>query len=265
MTSWLLLALAAAPVDARFVLDVAGVPVTELHVGVDGDTYFYESTPFFTEDAKPTRCERSLGDGTPEVLALLAPPGKGCRTVVEERTGRDEALCVTKTSAHAASGTIDGQRFDATYVEGRLASITVGSAKWRAVSGHERRPDVNPFVAGVAVPPRARVLVPEVAGARWLTTPPRGVGGDDAGRTRCLVLAREYASKRRDARVVTGVVIENGRAYPHAWVATAKEALDPSLAPGDDVQRQYVEFPQDRAGALFLALFDGALKFEAAR
>lgn len=254
--------LVATPVDARFVLDVAGVPVAELHVGTRGDTYFYESTPFFTEATQTTRLERSLQAGTPEVLALLTVPAKGCREVVEERTGARETLCVTERDAKSASGTIDGKSFVASYAKGRLTRITVGDATWRAVGESLRRGEVNPFEAGVEVPPGDLRLVPDVMGARWLTTSPVKRGGADVERARCLVLARRFVRQHPGAHVVTGLVIEAGRAFPHAWVMTEEGAVDPSALPGDG-ERRYLEFPADRAGSLYLALFAGTLRLEA--
>lgn len=252
----------ATPVDARFVLEVADVPVAELHVSTRGDTYFYEATPFFTEQRASTRIERSLRDGTPEVLALLTVPEKGCRDVVEERTGALEKLCVAKRDATSATGTIDGKSFTAKYVKGRLDGIIVGDAKWRAVTGGSPRGDVNPFERGIEVGDGSLQLVPEVPGARWLPTAPKRVGVGDVGRTRCLVLARRFVSLNQDARVVTGLVIEEGRAFPHAWVVTKDGPVDPSVLP-EDAERRYLELPADRAGSLYLALFAGTLRLVA--
>lgn len=264
VTLWLLLALAATPLDARFVLEVGGLPVAELRVGTRGDTYFYEAVHFLEEGPTKRRVERSLRDGTPEVLALLTPPKVGCRDVVEERTGKNEALCVTRSDASSAEGTVDGAAFKARYEHGRLAEITVGAAKWRATSVPTKSPLKSPFANGIAVPSGDLKLTPTVDGARWLEKAPRGIG-TDVGRTRCLLLARRAVAERKGARVVLGVVVENGRAFPHAWVAVAGEMLDPSVLPDDEVlkQRRYLELPTKFAGATYLAIFDGAAHFEA--
>ncbi len=266
VTAWLLLTLAATPVDARFVLEVGELPVAELRVGTRGDTYFYEAVHFLQEGPQQRRIERSLREGTPEVLALLTPPALGCRDVVEERSAKKEALCVTRRDAALVEGTLAGAPFKARYARGRLAEITVGNAKWRATSTAAKPPPESPFAAGLAVPPGALRLTPAVDGARWLETSPRGIGdAASVGRTRCLLLAREAAARRAGARVVLGVVIENGRAFPHAWVAMGAEMLDPSVLADDEVltQRRYLELPSRLAGATYLALFDGAARFEA--
>jgi hypothetical protein len=60
-------------------------------------------------------------------------------------------------------------------------------------------------------------------------------------------------------RLAVGLVVEDGRAYPHAWVVEGDRALDPSVLPGDAVLRgrRYLEVPHAGSGAFFLALFDG--------
>jgi hypothetical protein len=59
-----------------------------------------------------------------------------------------------------------------------------------------------------------------------------------------------------------GLVIEDGRAFPHAWVVEGARALDPSVPELDPVlrSRRYLEIPRERSGAFFLQLFDGAVK-----
>ncbi|MGV3621317.1 MAG: hypothetical protein ACO1OB_10900 [Archangium sp.] len=263
MIGLLFLVSSAASVDARFVLEVSNVAVAELHVGTRGDSYFYEVTPFFSERA-PARVERKLSQGTPEVFALLTVPKTGCRDVIEERSGAVEKLCVARSDATSASGTIDGKAFTARYEKNRLSSITVGDAKWRAVTVTPK-PGANPFEDGVAVPVGVLHFVPEVPGAQWLPASPRGVGGGDVSRERCLVLARRFVETHSGSEVVTGLVIADGRAVPHAWVKTAAGDVDPSVLPDDGVlsRRKYVRFPAEMSGSLYLALFAGSLRLEA--
>jgi hypothetical protein len=79
------------------------------------------------------------------------------------------------------------------------------------------------------------------------------------------VLAREELSHRPKARIAVGLVIEERRAYPHAWLVEEGIALEPSVLTGDPVlaQRRYLEVPTDRTGAFFLQLFDGAVRLKA--
>ena len=259
--------LAAAPPDGRFVLEVGGLPVAELRVSVTGDRYVYESTQFLTEGTKEHRIELRLEGPQPEVLALLKRPALGCRDVLEERSQKLEPLCVEKSSHLGASGTIAGEAFAAHYDDaGALRDITVGAAHWFAAARATAPPLENPFIVGLGVPDGVLKLEPAVAGARWLTRPPVGIGTPETvGRVRCLILAREAASLRPKSRVTVGLVVEEGRAYPHAWLTEGSAALDPSVRPGDPslAQRRYLEVPVERSGAFFLQLFDGAVRLVA--
>ena len=262
--------LAAAPDESRrFVLEIAGLPVAELRVSVSRDRYVYESTHFLEEGPRKHQVTLRLNKKgpQPEVLALLHVPKPGCVDVLEERTAVLEKLCVEQADVASASGTIAGEKFSAEYDAGALSGITVGSAKWVAATTPTTPPPQSPFVKGVAVPPGPLQLAPPLEDARWLARSPEGVGAPDrVGRTRCLVLAREEAARRPGSRVSVGLVVEGGRAYPHAWVTGADgNSVDPSVLGGDSIldARRYLEVPPERAGAFYLRLFDGALKLKA--
>jgi hypothetical protein len=259
---WLALAvLAAAPESARFVLEVSGLPVAELRITVAGDQYAYATTRFFEEGAGTSRKTFSLRalPAPPEVLSLLHRPPPGCREVFEERAEKLEPLCVERGDR----GTLAGEPFTATWDGGgRLAQITVGAARWVAVEGSSRVAAVeNPFVAGVPAPADRGALrfEPGVEGARWLARPPVASGTSTA-RARCLVLAREAAQARPGARVAVGLVVEGGRAFPHAWVVDADgQERDPST-PTQPPGRRYVEVPASESGKFYLRLFAGEVK-----
>lgn len=259
--------LAAAPPDGRFVLEVGGLPVAELRVSVTDDRYVYESTQFLAEGPKEHRIELRLGSPQPEVLALLRRPALGCRDVLEERSQKLERLCVERSVPGDASGTIAAEAFAAHYDgAGALRDITVGAAHWFAAKRATTPPLENPFMVGLSVPDGALKLEPAIAGAHWLTRPPAGIGAPETvGRVRCLLLAREAASLRPRSRVTVGLVVEEGRAYPHAWLTEGSAALDPSVLPGDPslAERRYLEVPLERSGAFFLQLFDGAVRLKA--
>lgn len=267
VTALLLTLLTAAPIEGRFVLEIGGLPVAELRVTATGDRYVYESTHFLEEGPREHRIELAL-DGkapVPEVLALLRRPASGCHDVMEERTRATEQLCVRKSTAHDTYGTIAGQPFIAHYEAGSLSTIKVGAARWSAVTSPTAPPLESPFVQGLAVPAGELQLEPALAGSSWLNRPPVGIGQvDRVGRARCLVLAREEAARRPKARVAVGLVIEAGRAYPHAWIVEGAAAFDPSVLPEDPVlaQRQYLEVPRERSGTFFLQLFEGAVRLK---
>jgi hypothetical protein len=261
--------LAAAPVEGRFVLEVAGLPVAELRVSASGDRYLYESTHFLEEGPRERRLELSLSTlaAEPEVLALIHRPKPGCRDVLEERARLLEQLCVVTSTQGEVSGTIAGEAFVAHYDEaGVLGDITVGSARWLAAGKPVAPPPESPFVRGLAVPAGVLHLEPAVTGAKWLTRAPVGIGqAERVGRVRCLVLAREEAARRPKSRVAVGLVIEAGRAFPHAWLAEGENAFDPSVLAKDPLlaQRRYLEVPVEQSGAFYLRLFDGAVRLKA--
>lgn len=262
----LVLLLGAAPLDARFVLVVSGLPVAELRVRVDGDAYHYEATHFLEEGPRRRAETLTLAEGAPEpeVLALARRPAPGCRDVLEERRRALERLCVEPGEGAEVRGTLDGQPFTARYDDGgALESIAVGAVRWEAARRPGRPPPESPFVRGVPVPRGALALQPPVEGARWLVTPPRGAGEAGAvGRERCLPLARKHAAALPGAKVAVGLVVEGGVAFPHAWVTTAAGPVDPSVLAGDAAlaRRRYLEVPAERAGRFYLELFDGAVK-----
>lgn len=253
----------------RFVLEVAGIPVAELRVSVSGDRYVYESTHYLEEGPREHRVTLRLKKGAPlpEVLALLHRPKLGCRDVLEERKGVLEKLCVEQSDPSEVRGTIAGEAFEARYDDTELLkAITVGSAKWFEMGTPTAPPPVSPFVRGVAVPAGVLVLDPPVPDARWLARAPEGVGTPEkVGRVRCLLLARAEQARRPGSHVSVGLVIEEGRAYPHAWVSERGAAFDPSVLEGDPIlsKRRYLEVPAEQAGSFFLRLFDGALELKA--
>lgn len=255
------LAAAAAPQTSRFVLEVGELPVAELRVTVDGDRYVYASRRFFDEDAGEKARTFSLKKlaAAPEVLSLLKLPAIGCRDVFEEREGKLEQLCVELVDDAVASGTIDGAAFLARYdAQGALSEITVGDARWKSLES-SKGPSENPFALGVEVPRDANAFSTEPAGVRWLKSAPRPSAKNVVPRARCLVLARAAVKERKSGRVAVGLVLEDDRAFPHAWVIDGANEFDPTL--GSVVSgRRYVEFPREESGRLYLALFSGSLK-----
>lgn len=260
--------LAAAPLEARFVLEVGSIPVAELRISVKGERYCYDATHFLEEGPREHHVELKLGNGpVPEVLALVRRPQPGCRDVLEERTRAVEQLCVERSEGTEVTGTIAGEAFVATYDGSEsLTAITVGSARWAAAPKPVTAPIESPFVRGVKVPAGELVLDPPLTGATWLSRTPVGIGkAGTVGRVRCLVLARSEASRMPQATVSVGLVIEDGRAFPHAWVTQHGKAFDPSVLPDDPIlsSRRYLEIPRAMSGAFFLRFFDGAERLKA--
>ena len=266
VTALLLGLLAAAPLEARFVLEVKGVPLAELRITRNGARYVYESTHFLEEGPKEKRLEFTLEPGAPlpEVLALVTKPSAGCRSVLEEKTRKLETLCVDGIDGATVHGTLDGVAFEATYGrDERLERIALPGVVWTAATKPTKSPRESPFAKGIEVPKGELKLEPDLSGARWLTVPPLGIGREaTVGRLRCLPAARAELTRRPAARLAVGLVVEDGRAFPHAWVDEKGLALDPSVLSGDPVlaRRRYLELPAERSGAFFLQFFDGSVR-----
>jgi hypothetical protein len=265
-----LLVLAAA-VDARFLVSMAGVPSASLEVSVDeGGAYRYRAVHVLEEGEG--RLERSwtLSDGgvdglVPEVLALLAPPALGCRQVLEERRGLPEALCVTRAEARRVEGTLDGVAFTAWYRAGSLDRVAVGPVRFERVAGAPRlRAVTSPFVEGFRVrgttgPARLEPPLPGAARVVRVTLRP-GALAASASRRRCLEVARRAVEADPSLTLVLGLVLEGGRAFPHAWVRRGDRHQDPTLGAEDGPllgRREYLELAPDLAGRVYLELLDG--------
>ncbi len=264
-----LLALAAAPLDATFVLTIDDVPAVALRVEARGATYTYESTWFLEEGERVFSKQYPLGGQhpTPEVLALARRPTAGCRPVLEERTNTLEELCVTVDHG-AITGTVGGIPFSGTWgQDDQLQAISVAGVQWKRVASVPRvGPMVAPLLDGVAVSGTSGPvhLTPAVDGAKVVHVV--GIGDrESVGRTRCLTLARSVVQREPGSTVVLGLVIDGGRGYPHAWVRRGSGDVDPSVLPGETSERSYLELPRGVAGRAYLDLLTGAARLSRGR
>lgn len=254
-----LVGLAAAPsLDERYVLELASVPVAAIEVRLDGATLTYRAVHGFERDAGVLERTFELGadgrlDGgpVPEVLALArAPRAVGCREALEERSGRLERLCVDAVDAGQVVGTIAGEAFTARYVDDRLAELSVLGVRFVrsqvSLAGQAPRLLADGVPVAVGVPADARRVA--VVGV--------GAGADG----RCLDVARRVVAKDAAAALVLGLVEEDGRLWPHAWVRRGERHLDPTLAVDSPqlARRRYWALPPQAAGKAYLSLAERA-------
>jgi hypothetical protein len=258
-------------VPQRWLLTVDGVPLAELRVEVDGRHYRYEATHFLEEGPTRRRFDFTLDEAgranglVPEVLALARRPEPGCRTVLEEVEARAEELCVASGPATRVTGTLAGKPFTARYdASGALAVLELGAARWTATAtpAWSLPPTASPFARGFALEGLVGpvTLEPPLKGAVRLASPPRGVATEgEVGRARCLVAAKRYVAAHPGAVLVLGLVVEDGRAFPHAWALDGNEAVEPSVVRGDPTlaAREYLALPASEAGRVYLELIDG--------
>jgi hypothetical protein len=65
--------------------------------------------------------------------------------------------------------------------------------------------------------------------------------------------------KTPGASVQVGLLVEDGRAWPHAWVRRSDGTqVDPTRTTNEARQRVYLAFPAAQAGRWFLELASGA-------
>jgi len=241
----------------------------------------------------------------PQAAWLLSRPAvPGCTLAREELGEREGPHCVTRLTPGGLEGTMLGEPFSARYdARGALATLQLGSARFVRVLPGSTAPQAPPpdFLGrGVALPdgPGALVLsVPVATGASlpaWNAPAavalarrvhqsfrekrPGPADFDSASRADvggCLAHALRFqalaASHGQKAAIVHGLVVEEGRGWPHAWVrvglpgGTSLE-LDPtSLAPvraATHLRLAETLEPHSTAGAgrQWLSLFAGELR-----
>jgi hypothetical protein len=244
----------AAPSDAaRYVMSVGGLPVGVVSFALEGSSYTYRSTQVFRSKTRDLTQRFELVDGalTPEVWWLSKKRPEGCVNVIEERSRDVESVCT-----FAGGGTIGGKPFHAEYdATGALKTLTVASVTFAASAAV--LPDrADPFAEGFAVKGRGSHLrvEPRARGVELASV--RGVSAE-APEGSCLDLARTEVAKSTGSTVVLGVVIDQGRAWPHAWVKRPTgEHVDPTVSPAEAKARQYLAF-SDHPGQLYLELLAG--------
>lgn len=259
----LLVVVQAAPASGRYVMSVGGAPAGVVRFTLQAGRYSYESTHFFRSTTQQRVAHLELdatgrADGrVPEALLLSTLPAKGCTPTVEELSEKPGQVCVDLVEGRTVKGRLGGDAFEAQYdAGGRLASLDVGGARFVA-SAAEVRGGREPFAAGFPVTGKGNQpsLAPAVQAVREVKVDPAATSAP-AGRS-CLELARAALAADASLSLVLGVVIEDDRAWPHAWVQRRGAQLDPSVPKGDAPPRRYLAFPSEQAGALYLELLAG--------
>jgi hypothetical protein len=152
MSWFLLIALSAMPTSADescwFVL--RGARVGQVNVTLAEGKYSYVSDHLFAPREQVKRRRRTVSFkvdaegrverlGAPEALWLIREPKLGCVEGFEELTQRRGKLCADRVKDQQATltrrldGRIFSQPFTATYQNGRLALLTIGSARFSRV------------------------------------------------------------------------------------------------------------------------------------
>lgn len=224
----------------------------------------------------------------PEALWLWKAPALGCVLGMDERTKARGELCAERWTGHDLTGRLFRQRFTAHYEQGELASLVLPSGRFvRTRTRTPVEPPVDPFASGLPVkgavgrlalsppwaPPESPLplLVWELPAARLLAMQLRAEPQEGAEAT-CVTRAKRFVQRAHaaghDAVLVVGLVVDAGRAYPHAWVRVRdKEGslrdLEATL-PGEVTPESHLvlavspdtESPL-KAGELYVSLYSG--------
>lgn len=228
----------------RFVFrfELAGVPVGR--VTLEPTERRYRTEHFFRRGARAvvevTVPEGALGAS----FALLKPRAPGCTPVVDEVSGKRGELCVEKYG----TGTLFGEPFTAQYDARGLASLTLGASRF--VRDADAPAVGDPFASGFPLTGVGALKI-SPAWPKSERVTPAGVPGATPGD--CLATARDFVATHAGAAVELGLVEDDGRAWPHAWVKTKTgERIDPSAATPFP---QYLALPN--AGAAYVELLAG--------
>ena len=251
----LTLLLLAAPLEPttiahRFVHRLAGAPVGEVELRLTGPRYVYLSRHFFRRGkSSEERFEPESSPGAPEwaSLSLLTPRAAGCWPVVAELTLEHGEVCVAQTGPKA-TGTLLGQPFTARYAHGALQQLTLGDSDFlRSDQPVEFK---DPFSEGFEISSEGAVLAltPPLKGMRSATV--TGAGREED----CFTAAKAWVAARGPRwELVLGLVEDEGRGWPHAWVKDSGtgEEVDPSRPQRPS---RYLALPSDRAAEVYLEL-----------
>jgi hypothetical protein len=254
---WLTLA------QTRYLFELDGVSVGTVELQLVEGRYSYTSRHAYRRArAEHTETFASGSKGPlPEGLWLWHRPEAGCVDGIAEFTHLLGRLCAEQRTAREVSGTTLGKPFTARYdAHGELEELKVG--KSRFVRSDAPYSPGQPYAAGFSITGQGKALQlePPVSGARWLSVTPRGTrSGPLAEADSCLEVAQQFVAQNPDHTLVLGLVVEKGKAYPHAWAASERGDVDPS-AKLDGAQRPnvaYLELPRADAGRLYLELLEG--------
>jgi len=289
--------LSASFLQATFLFQLMGIPVGWVELSHDAQSYEYRSTHVIARDGRLSTRRRArrfdiageVDNATGRTLPALAlwkkPEGPtGCRPAVDELSGQRGELCIDSLVG-PVSGRLFAQPFFAEYgSDGRLSSLSVGTAKFVRVDAVPSLAPKDLFGMGVPIaagqgallwsPPPEVTSVPAMnpwseSEALLLSNRVRREleGRSDAV---CLDFARRFVAlanqKGVRAVLVHGLHVQPGetRARPHAWVRIAvpgQRTLDIDVALGDPVRPQ-THLPLaigegERSGALWLEVFEG--------
>jgi hypothetical protein len=246
---------------ARFIFTLGLAPAGTVELSLDHGTYTYRSVHVFRR-SKAERVERFAADAkpVPEGLWLWRQPPLGCVDGIAELTHETGQLCVAHVAGHEVDGTSLGKDFTAKYDDdGLLVQLMFNKSVFTRTDA-PLKPG-RPYAAGFPIEGKgARLTIePPVEGARWPELEPRGIRTMPVEDGSCLQVAQQFVEQQDVGGALSlGLVVEKGRAWPHAWAGD----VDPSakLSETRRPNRSYLQLPTNQAGALYVELLEGTRK-----
>jgi hypothetical protein len=240
--------LVAAPAQTSYLFTLDGLPAGQVTLSrsADGKSFTYRSEQVFGRGPALRKVEtRTLKIGpegrvvgstaTPVSLWLWTRSPPGCLEVLDERTGRAGQACSNGVSSEELEGIALEESFHATYRDGVLEVLEMGPARFKRV---QATPGLDGaaglWARGLALPGGRGELVfdpglslprqpsaPSSRGQAYAEQTLREFGPTESGE-RCLEASQRllgWIEERGGHGVlVLGLLVAEGRAWPHAWV-----------------------------------------------
>ena len=242
------LLLEAPPERTSYLFTLEGLPAGQvtLERSRDGKSFTYRSEHVFGRGPTLRRVEtlafkldqagRVAGStATPVSLWLWNRPEPGCLEVLEERTGDKGQACATEVSREELDGVALEEPFHAVYQEGVLEVLELGPARFSRVRGPASVDGAAGLWARGFPLPGGRG---ELAFEPNLDLPRQSSAPSERGRAWASRVLKEFGAAEKDERcleasqrllrwleergehgvLVLGLLLAEGRAWPHAWV-----------------------------------------------
>jgi hypothetical protein len=257
--------LVVLPERTSYLFALDGLPAGQvtLERSADGKSFTYRSEHVFGRGPALRTVEshtllldqegRVTGStATPVSLWLWTQKAPSCLEVVDERTGRTGQACSNAVSREEQEGIALDESFHAVYRDGVLESLDLGPARFtRLREAPALDGAAGLWARGIGLPGGRGPLSfdPNLALPRQPSTP------SSRGRSWAVQMLKEFGAVQKDERcleasqrllawmeersvhgvLVLGLLVDAGRAWPHAWVradAPYEEPVDVDSAWG---------------------------------
>lgn len=259
-----------------FEMSLAEVPVGWVRVDSSEARLRYQSEHVFRRGKAQTKVSfeldgagRAANGSIPSARWLLHQPQEACVSVFDEVTGEKGDGCAQASAGRVTKGTLLREPFTARYdASGLLVDLKLGATRFRRI---RKTPVLRPeradvFARGFPIEGASGPLTlsPAVKGTRTPRRPLLAAAEQEVSRGACLALAQAQMRKSPGKwQLVLGLVVDEGRAWPHAWLKDVVSGAEVDFSAYSDTANQlvpaedYLAFPSTDAGRLYVALLAG--------